>query len=178
MRPQWLTNRYLLEMDSCGSMWLISWRSTNHGMNRLRKEILKTLNFTLVMFVVAALVGCGGLTKSKAVAENAIAQFHTAYNEGKLDDIWKDADQKFRAASTRQKYDDFLGAVQRKLGKVNSTSNAAWNVQSFNLKTSVFMTQKTIFEHGQGTELFTFALDGTNAALVGYNIQSMDLITK
>ena len=63
-------------------------------------------------------------------------------------------------ASTKQKYDDFMGAVQRKLGKVTSSSNATWNVQSFNMKTSVVMTQKTIFEHGQGTESFTFELDG------------------
>jgi hypothetical protein len=40
------------------------------------------------------------------------------------------------------------------------------------------MTQQTVFEHGQGTESFTFALAGTNAVLVAYNIQSMDLITK
>ncbi|MGH7972148.1 MAG: hypothetical protein ACREIC_25825 [Limisphaerales bacterium] len=40
------------------------------------------------------------------------------------------------------------------------------------------MSQKTLFEKGEGTESFTFALDGTNAVLVGYNIQSMDLITK
>jgi len=40
------------------------------------------------------------------------------------------------------------------------------------------MTQKTVFENGQSTESFTFAIDGTNAVLLGYNIQSMDLITK
>jgi hypothetical protein len=51
-------------------------------------------------------------------------------------------------------------------------------VNSFNLETTVYMTQNTVFEHGQGTESFTFAMDGTNAILFGYNIQSMDLITK
>jgi hypothetical protein len=141
-------------------------------------NLLKTLKITLVMFVAATLVGCGGLTKGKAAAENAIAQFHTLYNQRKLDDIWKEADPKFRIGSTKQKYDDFMGAVKRKLGKVTSTSNAGWNVQSFNLKTTVFMTQKTVFENGQGTESFKFALDGTNAVLVGYDIHSMDLITK
>ena len=139
---------------------------------------LKTLKFTLVMFFATALVGCGGITKGKAVAEKAIAQFHQSYNQGKLDEIWKEADSKFRAASSKQKYDEFMGAVQRKLGKVASTSNTGWKVKSFNLKTTVFMNQKTVFEKGQGTESFTFAIDGTNAVLVGYSIQSMDLITK
>jgi hypothetical protein len=136
------------------------------------------LKITLAMFFATALVGCGGFTKGKPAAEKAIARFHESYNQGKLDDIWKEADSKFRTASTKQKYDEFMGAVRRKLGKVTSTSNTGWNVKSFNLKTSVFMTQKTVFENGQGSESFTFAIDGTNAVLVGYNIQSMDLITK
>jgi hypothetical protein len=130
------------------------------------------------MVVAAALVGCGGLSKGKAAAEKSIAQFHALYDQGKFDDIWKDADPQFRAASTRQKYDEFMGAVQRKLGKVKSTSNTGWNVRSFNFKTTVIMAQPTVFENGQGTESFTFVVDGTNAVLVGYNIQSMDLITK
>src|SRR2546425_2935863 len=118
------------------------------------------------MLFAAALVGCGGFTKGKPAAEKAIAQFHESYNQGKLDDIWEGADSKFRTAATKQKYDEFMGAVHRKLGKVTSTSNTGWNVKSFNLKTTVFITQQTVFENGQGTETFTFAMDGTNAVLV------------
>jgi hypothetical protein len=99
-------------------------------------------------------------------------------DEGKLEDVWKEADPKFRAAITREKYDDFLGAVRRKLGKVISTSNLGWNISTFNFNTTVVMNQKTVFERGQGAESFTFSIAGTNAVLVGYNIQSMDLITK
>jgi len=71
-----------------------------------------------------------------------------------------------------------MGAVQRKLGKVTSTSNAGWTVNSYNLTTTVLMTQKTVFEKGEGTESITFEMDGEKAVLLGYNIQSMDLITK
>jgi len=139
---------------------------------------LKRFKIALVIFSAMALVGCGGFTKGKPAAEKAIARFHDSYNQGKLDDIWKSADSTFRTASTQQKYDDFIGAVRRKLGKVTTTSNIGWNVRSFNLKTTVLMAQKTVFENGQGSESFTFAISGTNAVLVGYNIQSMDLITK
>jgi hypothetical protein len=85
---------------------------------------------------------------------------------------------KFRTASKKDKYDEFMGAVQRKLGKITSTSNAGWTVNSYNLTTTVLMTQKTVFENGEGTESFTFEMDGKKAVLLGYNIQSMDLITK
>ena len=139
---------------------------------------MKPFKITLAMVFAMLLVSCGGFTKGKATAEKAIVQFHNSFNQGKLDDIWNTAGSQFRAASAKQKYDDFMGAVQRKLGKVTTTSNAGWNIKSFNLKTTVFMTQQTVFEHGQGTESFTFSIDGTNAVLVGYNIQSMDLITK
>ncbi|MBN1256037.1 MAG: hypothetical protein JXA50_12240 [Deltaproteobacteria bacterium] len=71
-----------------------------------------------------------------------------------------------------------MNAVQRKLGKVTSTSNAGWRVNTFNFTTTVLMTQKTVFEQGEGTESFTFEMDGEKAVLVGWNIQSLDLITK
>jgi hypothetical protein len=147
-------------------------------MNGEKGYILKAFEITLAMFFAATLAGCGDFTKGKPAAERAIAQFHESYNQGKLDDIWKGADPKFHTVATKRKYDEFMGAVQRKLGKVTSTANTGWKVQSFNLKTTIFMSQQTVFENGQGTESFTFALDGTNAVLVGYNVQSMDLVTK
>jgi Protein of unknown function (DUF4019) len=134
----------------------------------------------ICIFALAAvgLFGCGGMIKGKPAAERAIAHFHNLYNEGKVDEIWTDADPGFRSASTKEKYEALMAAVQRKLGKVVSSSNSIWNVRSFNMKTTVLMNQDTKFENGQGIESFTFAVNGTNAVLVGYNIQSADLITK
>jgi len=139
---------------------------------------LKALQIVVTIIAATVLVSCGGFTKGKAASETAIGHFHELYDQGDLEEIWKVADPRFRTASTRQKYDEFMGAVERKLGKVVSTSNAGWNLKSFNLETTVYMTQNTVFEHGKGTESFTFSMDGTNAVLLGYNIQSMDLITK
>lgn len=130
------------------------------------------------MLASALLLGCGGFIKGKAAGERAVAQFHALYNQGKIGDIWQSADGQFRAATTRPKFEELMAALQRKLGKVVSTSNVNWRVQSFNMKSSVLLSQTTTFEHGNGTESFSFALNGTNALLLGYNIQSMDLITK
>src|SRR6266571_2552681 len=91
-----------------------------------------TFRLTSTILAAVLLLSCGGMTKGKPASEKAIVHFHDLYNQGKLDDIWKESDQKFRTASTKQKYDDFMGAVQRKLGKVTSTSNTGWNVQTFN----------------------------------------------
>jgi hypothetical protein len=137
---------------------------------------MKALRIIVLLAVVVT--GCGKFTEGKATGERAIAHFHDLYNQGKIDDIWSEADSQFRNASPKMKYEEFMGAVQRKLGKVTSCSNVTWRVQSFNMKTSVLMKQQTVFENGKGTESFNFGLDGTNAVLLGYNLQSMDLITK
>jgi len=133
-----------------------------------------------VFLACAAVImtGCGGLIKAKAASEAAIHHFHQLLSDGKFEDIWEEASPKFRNASKKEKYDEFMSALQRKLGKVKSTSNVSWKVSTYNLTTTVLMTQKTVFEKGEGTESFTFEIDGDKAVLVGYNVQSMDLITK
>ncbi len=139
---------------------------------------MKVRKFLFCLLITAALVGCESFTKGKGVAEQAILDFHALYNQGNIDEIWNDAAPEFRTASNRQKYDDFMGAMQRKLGRVTSSSNSKWNIQTFNLKTTVSMVPKTEFENGQGMEAFIFTMDGPNAVLLGYNIQSMDLVTR
>ena len=139
---------------------------------------MKTIISIVLTCFGLCLAGCGGLTKGKVAAETAIALFHEQYNEGKLDTIWDGAHSKFRSTGKKGKYVEFLQAVQSKLGKVTSTANVNWKVGTFNLTTTVKMAQKTVFEKGEGTESFAFEMDGEKAVLVGYNIQSMDLIIK
>lgn len=139
---------------------------------------MKALRNTAIILAATVLAGCGGIFNGKGAAETAIVHFHALYNEDNLDEIWKEASPRFTAALTKPKYDEFMGAVERKLGKVISSANAGWNVKSFNLNTTIYMAQNTVFEHGQGTESFIFEMSGTNAVLLDYNIQSMDLIVK
>jgi hypothetical protein len=118
------------------------------------------------------------LTKGKPAAEAAIIRFHQQMNEGRFEEIWNEAHEKFRGASSKEKYLEFMSAIERKLGKVQSSKNAGWKVNTVNFTTVVLMNQSTTFEKGSGTETFTFEMEGEKALLVGYNIQSMDLIIK
>jgi len=83
-----------------------------------------------------------------------------------------------KGATTEKKFLEFIGAVQRKLGKVTQTTNTGFNVRSFNFITTVVLTQNTTFERGTAVEVFTFQMNGDKAVLVGYNINSNDLILK
>ena len=103
--------------------------------------------------------------------------FHKQLNAGDLNTIWNAADDAFKENSSREQHEKFMNAVHRKLGKVMKTSTVNWSVKSHNLKTMVVLVQQTQFERGTGTEEFTFIAKGKGVKLLGYNVNSMDLIT-
>jgi hypothetical protein len=139
---------------------------------------MKNVSRFLVLSIALFASGCGGMFKGKKAAEQGVADFHKLYNDGKLSDIYSVSHSKFKGATTEKEFLEFVGTVQRKLGKVTQTANAGVNVRSFNLTTTVVLTQTTTFEQGRGTEVFTFQMEGDKAVLVGYNINSKDLILK
>jgi hypothetical protein len=139
---------------------------------------MKAISLLLVVSLVMFACGCGGMIKGKKAAEQGVADFHTLYNDGKMAEIYSGGHSKFKSATTEKKFLEFIGAVQRKLGKVTQTTQVNFNVRSFNLTTTVVLKQNTTFEMGTGTETFTFQMDGEKAVLVGYNINSQDLILK
>src|SRR5207237_7603108 len=98
-------------------------------MNNVKKSLISLLGTTSLVLMTVALSACGRLSQAKATGEKAVANFHVAYNQGKIGDIWKNADPRFRAATTKAKFEDLIQALQRKLGQVVSTSNATWQVQ-------------------------------------------------
>lgn len=139
---------------------------------------MKTMSLFLVLSTALFASGCGKMFKGKQVAEQAVADFHKLYNEGMLAEIYSAGHSKLKSATTEKQFLEFIGAVERKLGKVTQTSNVGFNVRAFNLTTTVVLNQSTTFEQGAGTEVFTFEMDGDKAVLVGYNINSKDLILK
>jgi len=139
---------------------------------------MKTLLLLLILSIALIASGCGGVFKGKKAAEQAVADFHKLYNDGKLAEIYSAGHSKLKSATSEKEFLAFLGAVQRKLGKVTQTSSAGFNVRTFNFTTTVVLNQSTTFERGSGTETFTFQTEGNKAVLVGYNINSNDLILK
>ena len=46
----------------------------------------------MAILTATALLGCGRIFKGKAAGERAIAHLHDQYNQGRVEEIWKDAD--------------------------------------------------------------------------------------
>jgi hypothetical protein len=93
-------------------------------------------------------------------------------------DIYSQADDVFRAATKRQDFLDFVGAVHRKLGKVQNASQKGYFVNFSTSGTRVRLNYQTKFEGGDAQEEFLWHVSGKQALLVGYHINSNALITK
>jgi len=132
----------------------------------------------LAMAISLALCACTDTIKGKSVAEPKIAVFHERLNAGQYDEIYSEASDEFRSAASKEKVFALFSAIDNRLGKVKSSSIKTWNVKTFNFVTTVIFLVETQFERGAGTETLTFRVSGDNAALVGYNINSLDMMTR
>ena len=138
---------------------------------------MKRLVF-LTVIMSLLLLGCTDIIKGKSVAEPRVAVFHDRFNEGQYEEIYAEAADDFKKAASKETVLALFAAIDSKLGKVESSSITNWNVKNFNFVTTVVLVSDTQFELGAGTETFTFRVNGDKATLLGYNINSMDLMTR
>ncbi len=127
---------------------------------------------------IALAAGCSSMKAGREAADKAIAEFHERLDAGSFAEIYDAASPEFQKAGTRKGCVQYLEAVHRKLGKVRSSTNQGWQVRATTSGTFVAVTQDTTFETGRGIESFRFAVRDGSAVLVGYDINSTDLIVK
>ena len=135
-------------------------------------------NLIVILVTCLVLSGCGDAINGKSLAEPQIAIFHANLNAGRFDEIYAAAGDEFKKAAPKEKVLQLFAAIEKKLGKVTSSSTTTWNVRSFNFVTTVVLVADTKFEKGAGTETFTFRVSDDKATLVGYNINSLDMMTQ
>ena len=136
---------------------------------------------TKVVFIILlglVLVGCGDTIHGKALAEPKVEVFHEQLNGKRFDEIYNTAGEDFRKAASKEKVLELFAAINRKLGAAKISKTVNWNVRTFNSKTTISLVEETDFEQGRGTETFAFLIVDGRAELVGYNINSTDMLTK
>ncbi|MCT2400637.1 DUF4019 domain-containing protein [Novosphingobium mangrovi (ex Huang et al. 2023)] len=122
------------------------------------------------------LAGCG-VKESIEDASAQVDQFHAALDAGDWQAVWKRADPELRKATRREQFGRLLKAVHRKLGNVQSSRQVGWNANATTGGSFVTLTMQTTFEKGVGTEQFVYRKgDGGKLMLVGYDIQSQDMM--
>lgn len=130
----------------------------------------------LACFALVWLAACG--TASVGDAEKGVAAFHRQLDAGDFATIWRSSGQEMKSAASQADFQKLLEAVHTKLGKVKSATRTGWRVNTTTNGNFAILAYETEFANGKATETFTFKQEGEQAKLVGYNINSLDLMTK
>jgi hypothetical protein len=128
----------------------------------------------LIAFLVAG--GCSS-GEDIAVAKTEVAHFRELMVMQRFAEIFADASDDLKKATTEQGLVRLLAAVNGKLGAVKTAEDNGWNVNFNTSGTFVRLSFKTQFEKGTGVETFTYRITDGRARLTGYNINSNELIT-
>ena len=115
-------------------------------------------------------------TAELAASEKAVAAFHASANAGKFDDIYFGSADEMQSSADIVEFEEFLGVVQRKLGKAGKSTQQGWRVNYGNGATLTVLNMQTKYAKGDAIETFTFKSSPKGPMLVGYNIQSQALI--
>lgn len=132
--------------------------------------------FVAILFLCLAACNPVTATADLAQSEKAVAAFHADANAGKFDDIYFGSGDEMQDAADIADFEEFLGVVQRKLGKAGKSTQEGWRVNYVNGASMTVLNMKTIYEKGEAMETFTFKSSPKGPSLVGYNIQSKALI--
>jgi opacity protein-like surface antigen len=127
----------------------------------------------LIMAAAAllAIAGCAG----KRSAEEAVAQFHQMLDAGRYQEIYQNSDPELKRITSEEQLTALLTQVHERLGAVRSSSQSGFNLNTNNGISRVELTYNTEFTGGRATENFNYRVEGTQARLVGYHINSNDL---
>jgi hypothetical protein len=129
-----------------------------------------------VLAMVAVLPGCVHQS-DVADAQHAVWVFHHELDEGDYDAIWNSTGEAMRKVTAEGQFKTFLGAVHTKLGTVGASQTAGWRVNYTTGGQFKLLDQQTDFAHGKGQESFVFQVKDQGLELVGYHINSMQLVT-
>jgi hypothetical protein len=131
------------------------------------------------MLSALLLVGLSACSSSQDVgeAQAGIRRFHAQLDAENYGAIWATTSPEMHRAAQQAQLVTFLSAVHRKLGKVTTSTQMGWNVNYNTAGTFTTVTQHTVFAQGTGDETFVFKSDKGQIQLVGYHINSMDMMT-
>lgn len=130
------------------------------------------------IFVSVLLLGGCGSGDNLRIAREGVIHVHAQMDSEQFADIYSQADDALRATTKQQDFLDFMGAVHRKLGKVQDASQRGFFVNFTTSGTQVRVNYVTKFEQGEAQEEFVWKIRGGQAKLLGYHINSKTLVIK
>ena len=121
------------------------------------------------------LAACNPFAQAEGAREQ-VDLFHERLNAGNDKAIWTNAGEQLRKATSREDFVRLLGTVRKSLGPVEETSQTNVNMNTSPQGSFTTLQMETHFERGRGIETFVFSGSGDSLRLVGYNINSPDMM--
>jgi hypothetical protein len=134
-----------------------------------------------LLLCAAGLAGCFSMSAGgniEKAADEQVSAFHKHLNRGDIDGLIAMAHPDLLKASSEEELRTIFTLVHDKLGAVMKSETVRSHYSSMTSGASAVVVKETTFANGKGTETFTFRMEGDKALLLGYNINSMDLLTK
>jgi hypothetical protein len=122
------------------------------------------------------LVSCSS-SEDLTIVRSGIAHFRELMAAEQFGQIYAEAANDLKNSATEKQLVDFLAAVNRKLGSAKDSKDSGWAINFRISGAVVTLTLKTEFEKGSGIETFVYRVAGKDAQLMGYHLNSNDLIT-
>ena len=120
---------------------------------------------------------CGSaMVQGRKQANTAVQSFHQQLNTEQYEEIYRDADDGFKAGGDHDDLIKFLQAVHKKLGNAVDATQASIRVDRNTHGTFITAWYNTAFTSGSATETFTWVSGTSTLKLYGYHIQSNALI--
>ena len=139
--------------------------------------MLRPLSATILIFLLLILFGNCSPAKKKQVAESAVAKFHSQLDGRQFHDIYVQSGPEFQKSATEAEITEFLSAVHRKLGNVQSSKAQRFFVNFSTSGTIVTLAYDSQFANGPAVEEFVWRVS-EEPRLVSYRINSLLLVTK
>ena len=133
------------------------------------------LKWIAMVLAGVLLAGCNPVQQAKD-ARAQVDVFHERLNAGEDQAIWTNAGEQLRKATSREDFVRLLGTVRKSLGPVEETSQTNVNMNTSPQGSFTTLQMETHFERGRGIETFVFSGSGDSLRLVGYNINSPDMM--
>tara|TARA_B100000678_G_scaffold191888_1_gene160516 strand:+ start:1767 stop:2270 length:504 start_codon:yes stop_codon:yes gene_type:complete len=135
--------------------------------------MMKRVALALAATMLAA---CNPFAQAEGAREQ-VDLFHDRLDAGDDKAIWTNAGEELRKATSREDFARLLDTVHKSLGDVRETSQSGVKVNSNTQGTFTMLQMDTQFEKGRGLETFVFRGSGDSLELVGYNINSPEMMS-
>jgi hypothetical protein len=105
--------------------------------------------FDAISCLCLAACNPANVTAELGESQKAIAAFHTDVNAGKFDDIYFESADEMQSSADVVDFEEFMGVVQRKLGKAGKTTREGWRINYLNGTNMTVLNMKTIYERAR-----------------------------